>query len=143
MQDSQNLHLSSEKAYHAILHASLLSAGFHVISEASGGEGRSDITLFLNDGVCIVIELKYVPSTRTPNIALKKNDGKDRAEKKRSEKAKEKRRVKELSAALDSAEKQVRDKDYAGPYRATQHKVICMAMAIRHRTEVAVRFFDC
>ncbi|MDR1080903.1 MAG: ATP-binding protein, partial [Deltaproteobacteria bacterium] len=133
-QNTQEQQPASEKFYHAILHASLLSAGFNVISEASGGEGRSDITLFINEQTCNVIELKYCASSiPVSDIAEKIN-----AEKQRTEDRSEK----ELAAALDSAEDQMKRKDYAGPYRATRHKVICLALAIRDRTEVAARFVD-
>jgi hypothetical protein len=47
-----------------------------------------------------------------------------------------------MSAALDRAEKQMRDKDYAGPYRAAGCTVTCVAVALRNHNQVAVRFFD-
>jgi hypothetical protein len=52
------------------------------------------------------------------------------------------RKAKEMSTALDRAEKQMRDKDYAGPYRAAGCAVTCVAVALRNRNQVAVRFFD-
>jgi hypothetical protein len=73
---------------------------------------------------------------------LKSNGGQNHSEKKRSDKVRKKRRAKELSAALDSAEEQMREEDNAGPHRAAKHKVICMVLAIRGRTEVALRFID-
>jgi hypothetical protein len=132
--DEANSGFESERVYHVILHASFLSAGFNVMSEASGGEGRSDITLFLNDDVYIVIELKCCALSRLSRVAWQ-----DAAEKISAD---EKMREKEISAALDIAEDQIRKRDYAGPYRAMRHKVICMALAIRGRTDVAVRFVE-
>ncbi|MDR1313915.1 MAG: ATP-binding protein [Deltaproteobacteria bacterium] len=125
----------AEKIYHVILHSSLLSAGFHILSEASGGGGRSDITLFLRNKVCVVIELKYsYPRKKGKKAAGGTGD----ARKLEKQKAKEK----ELSAALDVAEEQIRVKDYAGPYRAARWEVICLAVAIRGRTQVSARFVD-
>jgi hypothetical protein len=143
-QDIPDLVLDSEKIYHLILHVSFLSAGVRVMSENSGGEGRSDITLLLHDNICIVIELKYCrPSKKSRNASVKTNGGKKRAVKgKRSEESTEKRKHKELNAALDRAEEQIRKRDYAGPHRANQYKVVCLALAIRGRTEVAARFLD-
>ncbi|MDR1081373.1 MAG: ATP-binding protein [Deltaproteobacteria bacterium] len=125
----------SEKVYHCIIHSSLLSAGFNVMSEASGGDGRSDMTLFLDTNTCVVIELKRcTPSKSAQDTTDFSDDEIIRSE--------ARRREKELSAALDIAEEQMKEKDYAGPYRATRHRVICMALAIRNRTEVAVRFVE-
>ncbi|MDR1082132.1 MAG: hypothetical protein LBQ79_14550 [Deltaproteobacteria bacterium] len=121
--DAPNPGFESERVYHVILHASFLSARFNVTSEASGGEGRSNITLFLNDNVCVVIELKF----RSPS-RLSLEAGQDAGEKISAE---VKMREKEFFGALDSAEDQMRNNDCAGPYRATRHKVICMALAIR------------
>jgi hypothetical protein len=136
--------LDSEKFYHLILHVSFLSAGFSVLSETPGGEGRSDITLLLHDNVCIVIELKYCRPSKMSSGAAAIGDGvRDRAEKKkRREELKEKIKEKELNASLDDAEEQMRKIDYAGPHRANQYTVICLALAIRHRTEVAARFVE-
>ncbi|MDR1315049.1 MAG: PD-(D/E)XK nuclease domain-containing protein [Deltaproteobacteria bacterium] len=127
--------LEAEKNYHAILHGALLSAGFLVLSETSGGEGRSDITLFLRDKVCVVIELKY---SYRRKAGKKTAGGTNEARKLAKKKAKEK----ELSAALDIAEEQIRSRDYAGPYRAARWKVICLAVAVRGRTQVEARFVD-
>jgi hypothetical protein len=133
--DAPGKRSDSEKLYHMILHTSLLSAGFRILSEPSGGEGRSDITLFLRNEVCVVIELKYCYRRKT---GKKSAGGTDEARKMAKQKAKEK----ELSAALDIAEEQIRVKDYAGPFRAARWEVICLAVAIRGRTQVAARFVD-
>jgi hypothetical protein len=125
----------SENFYHGILHGSLLSAGFKVLSEVPGGEGRPDITLFLNNGVCVVIELKHRHVVKT---ACKDGPGGEADRKLADDAAQEK----DLSAALDAAEAQIRNMDYAGPYRAARYKVICLAVAVRGRTEVAARFVE-
>jgi hypothetical protein len=125
----------AEKFYHMILHSSLLSAGFRILSEASGGEGRSDITLFLRNDVCVVIELKY-------SYPLKKGKQAAGGTGETRNLSKRKAKEKELSASLDIAEEQIRVKDYAGPYRAARWEVICLAVAIRGRTQVAARFVD-
>jgi hypothetical protein len=105
------------------------------LSEASGGEGRPDITLFLRNNVCVVIELKYSYPRKK---SKKASEGTSGARKLAKKKAKEK----ELSAALDIAEEQIRRNDYAGPYRAARWEVICLALAIRRRTQVRARFID-
>ncbi|MDR1038647.1 MAG: PD-(D/E)XK nuclease domain-containing protein [Deltaproteobacteria bacterium] len=118
-------HAASEQHYHAVLHSSLLAAGLEVHSQESGARGRSDIAVFLNDKIRIVIELKYCKSNKKIVTA-----------------ADEERSNKELTVALNKAQKTIRDKDYAGPFRAARCVVICMAFAIRGRDEVAVRFFE-
>jgi hypothetical protein len=125
---------NTERYYHGILHASFLTAGFEVHSEGSGAIGRDDIALYLNDRFRAVMELKYCHAYNTENEgdAVKADcEGKE-AE----------RKAKEMSAALDRAEKQMRDKDYAGPYRAAGCTVTCLGVAIRNRNQVEVRFFD-
>jgi hypothetical protein len=128
-------HTRTEKYYHAIFHGSFLSAGFEVHSQGSGGHGLSDITLFLNNRFRIVIELKYCNITKNfdkdPNVS---NADWTRLENERI--------ATELSATLDKAEKQVRERDYAGPYRAAGCKVTCVALVISDRDKVAVRFFE-
>jgi hypothetical protein len=134
--DASGKRLDSEKLYHMILRASLLSAGFRILSESSGGEGRPDITLFLRNKVCVVIELKYCYPLKhgNNNAAGETNDARKLAKMHAEEK--------ELYAALDIAEEQIRRKDYAGPYRAARWEVIYLAVAIRGRSQVAARFVD-
>jgi hypothetical protein len=91
--------------------------------------------LFLRNDVCVVIEMKYCYRRKTVKKAA---GGTSEAGKLSKMKAKDT----ELSAALDSAEEQIRAKDYAGPYRAARREVICLAVAIRGRTQVAVRFVE-
>jgi hypothetical protein len=133
--DAPSKRSDAEKIYHAILHASLLSAGFFILSEPAGGEGRSGITLFLRNEVCVIIELKYSYRRKTG----KKASGVTNEDRKL---AKKKAKKNELSAALDRAEEQIRGRDYAGPYRAARREVICLAVAIRGRTQVDARFVD-
>jgi hypothetical protein len=125
----------TENFYHGIIHGSLLSAGFKVLSEVPGGGGRPDIALFLHNGVCVVIELKHRHAVKT---ACKEGAGAE-ADRKLAEDA---ARENDLDAALDAAEAQIRNMDYAGPFRAAGYKVICLAVAVRGRTEVAARFVE-
>ncbi|MDR1314968.1 MAG: hypothetical protein LBQ12_15075, partial [Deltaproteobacteria bacterium] len=118
-----------------ILHGSLLSAGFKVLNEVPGGGGRPDIALFLRNDVCVVIELKHRHAVKT---AVKDGAGGE-ADRKLAETA---AKDNELSTALDATEAQIRNMDYAGPFRAAGYKVICIAAAIRGRTEVAARFVE-
>jgi hypothetical protein len=115
-------HLPSEKYYHSVLHASFLAAGIEVLSEVSGGHGRSDIVVFLDGRIRIAIELKYRQTHG-------KTDDADNA-------------AKELSSALDNAEKSMRDGDYLAAHRMTATEMIPLALAIRDRDEVAARFLD-
>ncbi|MDR1037488.1 MAG: ATP-binding protein [Deltaproteobacteria bacterium] len=125
----------TEKYYNAILHGCFLSAGFEVHSEGSSAHGKDDIALYLNDRFRVVIELKYCHANR---IIEKEGDVAEAG----GEDKEAERTAKEMSAALDRAEKQMTDKDYAGPYRAAGCEVTCMAMALRNRNQVAVRFFE-
>ncbi|MDR1164271.1 MAG: ATP-binding protein [Deltaproteobacteria bacterium] len=120
-------HLASEQYYHAILHGSFLAAGFEVYSQGSGAHGRPDITLFFNGNIRVVIELKYCYPDKLTYDAI--NNDEDLASK-------------ELLTALDKGEKQIIEKDYAGPYRANRCQVIGLAIALRGRDEVAARFID-
>ncbi|MDR1036149.1 MAG: PD-(D/E)XK nuclease domain-containing protein, partial [Deltaproteobacteria bacterium] len=125
----------TERYYHAILHGCFLAAGFEVHSEGSGALGRDDIALYLNDKFRVIIELKYCHA----NLTIE-NEGdvtKAGGEGKEAEP-----RARKMSAALDRAEKQMKDMNYAGPYRAAGCTVTCMAVALRNRNQVAVRFFE-
>jgi hypothetical protein len=131
----------SEQHCHAVLHGSFLAAGLEVYGEGSGANGRSDIVVYLKDKVRVVIELKYCFPTNTscerakePMTSNLKNDDTNCADSDQAQK--------ELSSALDRGQKQIIKLDYAGPYRAAGCVVICMALAIRNRDEVDVRFFE-
>ncbi|MDR1039957.1 MAG: ATP-binding protein [Deltaproteobacteria bacterium] len=134
---SSEQHAASEQLYHAVLHGSLLAAGFEVQSQGSGARGRSDIALSLNDKIRVVMELKYC--NRNMSTGKLAKTGTSRAEKERAEKSLSDR---QLSAALNKGEKAIREKDYAAPYRAARCEVICLALAIRGRDEVAARFIE-
>jgi hypothetical protein len=136
---SSEQHAKSEQLYHAVLHGSLLAAGFEILSQGSGAHGRSDIVLSLNHKVRVVIELKYCKTDMNSgeddgNKTTMSSKERERAEKERSER--------ELSASLTEGEKAIRVKDYAGPFRAARCVVICLAVAIRGRDEVAARFIE-
>jgi hypothetical protein len=126
---------NTERYCHAIFHSCFLTAGFEVHSQGSSAHGRDDIALYLNDRFRAVIELKYCHAYKTTDkeghAVIAGGEGKE-----------SERMTKEMSAALDRAERQMRDKDYAGPYRAAGCTVTCLAVAIRNRNQVAVRFFD-
>lgn len=83
-------HDASEGFCHSILHTPFLAAGIFVIGEVPGGLGRSDMAVFLKDRVGVAIELKY----RHADLA----DDDDALA------------AKELAAALDDAEKQIRSR---------------------------------
>ncbi|MDR1041489.1 MAG: AAA family ATPase [Deltaproteobacteria bacterium] len=138
---SSDQHMMSAQLCHAVLHGSLLAAGFDVLSQASAVHGRSYIVLSLNHKVRVVIELKYCCTDR--NVVEGRDGGKASRDGNVAKGLKEKGRAeRELSASLDEGEKAIRVKDYAGLYRAARYAVICLAVAIRGRDEVGARFVD-
>jgi hypothetical protein len=132
-------HVPSENHYHAVLHAAFLAAGFEVLDQTSSAHGRSDMTLFLNDKVRVVFELKYCKVENNSSLS-KSAVGNRRTEK--DKKAETARARRQLSAALGRGEKAIINNDYVAPYRAARKTVIALAVAIRGRDEVAVRFID-
>jgi hypothetical protein len=138
---------NTEKYYHAILHGAFHASGFEVHSEGTSANGRTDIVLFLNNKIRIVIELKYcisdLTTRETDTMHMFSENGKTISHSETNmNRAYIERATKELSAALDRGQNQITDLDYAGPYRAAGCAVICMALAIRNHDEVAVRFFE-
>jgi hypothetical protein len=115
-------HEPSEKRYHAVLQAAFIATGIEVIGQSQSSEGKSDMSAFLKN-TRVVIEVKYCRTCQ--------NDSKDidQAEK-------------DLVAALDKAADQIKSKDYAAPLRVAEKKVIGVAIAVRGRNEVAVRFIE-
>ncbi|MDR1041507.1 MAG: hypothetical protein LBR80_15380, partial [Deltaproteobacteria bacterium] len=101
-----------------------IAAGLEARSEEGGAIGDADMAIFLDGRVRVVIELKYVKAD------VKGDDGdRDRA-------------AGELASALDRAENAIRDKDYAGSFRLSASEIICLALAVRGRKEVAARFMN-
>ncbi|MDR1037380.1 MAG: hypothetical protein LBT40_12705 [Deltaproteobacteria bacterium] len=80
------------------------------------------MSIFLK-GNRFVVEVKYC-----------KTDEKDADDKGKAAKA--------LEAALDAAVDQIRSKDYAAPFREALKTTTGVAIAVRGRNEVAVRFFE-
>jgi hypothetical protein len=114
-------HDPSGKHYHAVIQAALIATGIEVIGQRQSSQAKSDMTAFLTN-TRVVIEVKYC---------------------KTGEKAKSKDYAKkELATALDIAAKQIRSKGYAAPFRVAGKKVICVAIAVRGRDDVAVRFLE-
>ncbi|MDR1035262.1 MAG: ATP-binding protein [Deltaproteobacteria bacterium] len=117
-------HTAEKKFYHSLFHAAFVGAGIEVLSETGSSDGQADMSLFLENRIRVVIELKY---RRAKGSA-------DEGESERSDRA--------LSSALDDAENAIITKDYPGPFRANAKKIICLALAVRGRNEVAARFLD-
>jgi hypothetical protein len=117
-------HTADEKYYHSLFHAAFVGAGIEVLSETGSSDGQADISLFLENKIRMVIELKY----RRAEYSA------DEGESKRSGRA--------LSSALDDAENAIITKDYPGPFRTNAKKIISLALAVRGRHEVAARFLD-
>jgi hypothetical protein len=110
-------HEPSEKHYHAVMQAAFIATGLEIIGQTSSSYGNSDIAVF-HKNIRFVMEVKYC---KAGNKAKSQKD---------------------LDAALDKAVEQIREKDYAAPFRPTGKKVIGVAIAVRGRDEVAVRFIE-
>jgi hypothetical protein len=115
-------HEPSERHYHAVLQSAVIATGLKTIGQTSGSQGKSDITTTVKN-ICFVIEVKYCKTN--------KKDVKDRD-----------RAKKELARALGKAVNQIREKDYAAPFRLTEKNIVGVAIAVRGRDEVAVRFIE-
>ncbi|MDR1036767.1 MAG: AAA family ATPase [Deltaproteobacteria bacterium] len=116
-------HEPNEKHYHAVIQAAFIAAGLEVLGQTpSSSSGKSDMSVFLED-IRFVVEVKYC-----------KADKKDAYDKDKADK--------DLEVALDAATDQIRTKDYAAPFRVAGKKTTGVAIAVRGRNEVAVRFFE-
>ncbi|MDR1036046.1 MAG: AAA family ATPase [Deltaproteobacteria bacterium] len=115
-------HEPSEKHYHAVLQAAIIATGLEVIGQASGSQGKSDMSAFFKN-TRVVIEVKYCRTGQ--NFAVDINQAE-----------------KELAAALDKAADQIKSKDYAAPFRVAGKNLVGVAIAVRGRDEVAVRFIE-
>ncbi|MDR1038618.1 MAG: ATP-binding protein [Deltaproteobacteria bacterium] len=118
-------HQESEGYYHSIICTAFIAAGIDVMSETSGSHGRPDMAVSLKGRVRVVIELKYRHAGKT-------DDDEDPAVKVIA--------TKDLDSALDDAESQIRSGKYGESLMAISDRVICLALAIRGRTQVAARF---
>jgi hypothetical protein len=120
-------HEYSEMHCHALIQAAFMAAGLQVLGESSGSaHGKSDMALPSDGKIRVVIEVKYCRSGN--------DEGEVEGDKVASEKA--------LLAALDRAEEQTRAKDCAAPFRVAGCTVIGVALDVRGRDEVAVRFIE-
>ncbi|MDR1037913.1 MAG: AAA family ATPase [Deltaproteobacteria bacterium] len=120
---SSEQHEPNEKHYHAVMQAAFIATGLEVLGQTpSSSDGKSDMSLFLKN-IRFVVEVKYCKADKIDA------DDKDKADK-------------NLKAALDSAADQIRTKDYAAPFRVAGKKTVAVAIAVRGRNEVAVRFFE-
>jgi hypothetical protein len=116
-------HEPTEKHCHAVLQAAFIVAGVEVLGQISSSLGKSDMAVILQKKIRVVIEVKYC-----------KVDNSETADNATADKV--------LAAALDTAVDQIRSKDYAAPFIAAGKKVVGVAIAVRGRDEVAVRFIE-
>ncbi|MDR1036511.1 MAG: ATP-binding protein [Deltaproteobacteria bacterium] len=120
---SSEQHEPNEKHYHAVIQAAFIATGLEVLGQTpSSSDGKSDMSVFFK-GIRFVMEVKYC-----------KADKKDGDNKEKADKA--------LESALDTAADQIRSKDYAAPFRVAGKTTTGVAIAVRGRNEVAVRFFE-
>jgi hypothetical protein len=96
-------HVLTEKHYHAVMQAALIASGLEVLGQASSSYGKSDIAVF-HKNVRFVMEVKYC---KTGNRTKSEKD---------------------LEDALDKAVQQIKNKDYAAPFRPTVKKIIGVAL---------------
>jgi hypothetical protein len=115
-------HEPTEKHYHAVMQAAFIASGLEVLGQASSSYGKSDITIF-HENIRFVMEVKYC-----------KADNNDQSDTVQADEA--------LTVALDKAAEQIKNKDYAAPFRAAGKKVLEVAIVVRGRDEVAVRFIE-
>ncbi|MDR1042133.1 MAG: ATP-binding protein [Deltaproteobacteria bacterium] len=113
-----------EAYYHSLFQAAFIAAGIEVLGEPAGSRGQADMAVFLDGRIRVVIELKY----------RKADDLNDKSDGVRAEK--------ELSAALDEAEKAIRDKRYDWIFRFSANEIIPMALAVCGRDRVTARFIE-
>jgi hypothetical protein len=118
-------HKSDESFYHSIFQASFVAAGVEARSEEGGSRGDADMAIFLDGRVRVVIEVKYVKAEEKGGEGGEGD--KDRA-------------ARELASALDRAENAIREKHCAGSFMLAASEIICLALAVRGRDEVAARF---
>lgn len=116
-------HEPTEKHYHAVLQSAIIAAGIEVLGQTSASQGKSDMAIFLPKKIRAVIEVKYCKTS--------KDDAVDTGQ-----------AEKDFTTALDTAVDQIRSKDYAAPFRAAGKKIMGIAIAVRGRDEVAVRFIE-
>ncbi|MDR1036753.1 MAG: AAA family ATPase [Deltaproteobacteria bacterium] len=115
-------HDPSEKHYHAIIQAAFIATGIEVIGQTQSSQGKSDMAAFL-DNSRIVLEVKYCQTAKSDSKGITQAE-------------------KVLARALDKAADQIRSKDYVAPFRVAGKQVIGVAVAVRGRDEVAVRFVE-
>ncbi|MDR1166889.1 MAG: PD-(D/E)XK nuclease domain-containing protein, partial [Deltaproteobacteria bacterium] len=112
-------HRAEESFYHSALHAYCWGIlEIPPLSEPPGGEGTPDIILLFNDGLYVVIELKYQESFGLEN---------------RDQDAAELKAV--LANLANQALKAIDAKKYANPYLSRAQKIIKIGLGVRHREE--------
>ncbi|MDR1037785.1 MAG: AAA family ATPase [Deltaproteobacteria bacterium] len=121
--------------FRAVLYCCFRSAGFDVRLGGESWLDRDDIVLSLNDKFRVVILMKYCCHDMMPTEEGDFGNAGGESECSSGVAA-------EMLLALDIAEKQMRKTDCAGHHRTAGCDVTCMAVALRKRNQVAVRFFE-
>jgi hypothetical protein len=116
-------HELAENYYHSVIKASFVSAGIEVLGEPAGSRVQADMAMFLPNRIRVVVELKCCRGSV-------KDDNEGTAD----------RAAVELASTLNEAEKAINSKGYAGPFRTSAREILCLALAVRGRDEVAARF---
>ncbi|MDR1038772.1 MAG: AAA family ATPase [Deltaproteobacteria bacterium] len=118
---------SSESYYSSIINTAFIAAGISVISETPGANVRSDMTVSPKDSCNVAIELKYTHAIMAEDDSCP---------------AAQSLAAKDHAAALDKATRQFMRRKYGDSLRTVNTNVICLAISIRGRTQVATRFVD-
>ncbi|MDR1037370.1 MAG: AAA family ATPase [Deltaproteobacteria bacterium] len=115
-------HERSKKNYHAVIQGAFIAAGIEVIDQTHSLLWKSGMAKFLKKSP-VGIEVRCV-----------KTDKKDAESKDHVKKG--------LAAALEKAADQIRLKYYAAPFRVAGKKITGLAIAVRGRDRVVVRFIE-
>jgi hypothetical protein len=114
-------HVPLESFYHAVIQSALTAVGLEVKGEPAGAKGQADMSIRLDDGRWAVVEVKYAPWREAHSEADKE---------------------KELTKALNSALKAIKDKDYAGPFRLKSKELIGLGVAVYGRDDLRAGFVE-
>jgi hypothetical protein len=89
-------------------------------SETLGSRGRSDLVYIFPDKQHVIMEIKYIPESDPKLDEAARNQA--------------------MKKALDTASKQMTERDYAGPYRDEASQIIALTLVVYGRDVVKVKY---